>query len=343
MVGSSHLLGCAALLMVALAGTAVPAAAQAPTTVQTVPRIPGIDIAVDGEVARTDHQGLAQFSSAARLTADTINVEPRVRLSQGRRARFSRIRRTDTGYVAAFDVDVLVTVDAATVGGDRIDPDRASRVTLRSPLTGEWRDARIGEQVWLHSSRVVAELGTVRPREVSWSVQRFEIDGRSVVSRGQQRFVPAELPADARTVRVRARLFAVDVTTSDALLGSPTGTQLLLTHPDGQVSRHPLSSAGTARVQDLVPGAYELAVAGSGPLIARPVTISRDQQIDLDVYTWWDVAIAVGVAVLFFAGLAVLGRRRPVTRRTEERIVEPAQATRGRRDHLVDDPPGGRS
>lgn len=333
-----------ALPSVALLGptlTPTPAAAQTASTVQTVPRIPGVRIAVQGEIASTDQQGVAQFSGAVDLSSDTIDVlDTRVRLSPARRARFSKIRRTAEGYAAAFDTDVRVTVDAATVGGAPIDPARASRIELRSPLTGERQSARPGEQVWLHSKRVIAELGTVRPREVPWSVQRLAIDGKQVVSRGQQRFIPADLPRDDRVVVVQARLFAADITAYDTLLGSSTGTAVLLTHPDGSTSRHPLGPDGAVRIPDLVPGAYEVTVAGSGPLIARPVTISRDQQIELDVYTWWDVVILAFIVLLFFAGLAIVGRQRPARPGTPARtIARPTRARAPETDSATDDQP----
>lgn len=317
-----------ALLAAAICvAVALPTAAQAQSgsTIRTVPAVPGIRIEVDGRVTETNEKGVATFTDLVRISGDAVTVLDRdVRLSPGRRARFSKLRPTDAGYVAAFDIDYRVTFDALTVGGERIDTARASRIWLRSPLTGERKSVRVGEDVWLHGKRVVAELGIVRPRDLPWTVQRFAVDGEQVVSPGQQRLVPAALPPDDRVVTVQARLFTADIAVRDALLGTATGAAVLLTHPDGDRTRHALDADGTVSIPDLIPGAYEATVTGSGPHIARPVTVSSDQQIALDVYSWWDVALVVVVAVLFFAGLAVVGRLRRTTARPVPHPVDEA-------------------
>ena len=55
-----------------------------------------------------------------------------------------------------------------------------------------------------------------------------------------------------------------------------------------------------------------MAVKGPGISLTRPVSMSRDQVVDLKVVSYLDVALVLGVVVLAAVLLLWIGRRRSV-------------------------------
>ena len=217
------------------------------------------------------------------------------------RARFDRWyrgRRT-----AALNIDYKVDVGFVDLEGNRVDPSVVSSVTLAG--SNGRRQTFVGGVPWLQGNRVVPESAGRRSTAVSYAVERVVVGGSSVVHRAQQRFFPAQ----DRRVQLRLLLFSARFVVRDALLGFPIGSAVRLEYPSGHVQRHGLTQGADLTIRSLPRGDYRVNVDALGISSSRPVALSGDQQIELQVISWLDVVVVLlGLASL---ALGLLYIRRP--------------------------------
>jgi hypothetical protein len=99
----------------------------------------------------------------------------------------------------------------------------------------------------------------------------------------------------------------------DALFGfTRTGT-VELTFPNGRPQRFQLDKGGWLHLPTVPRGDYVIRVLGPGPHLPAPMTMSRNQTIDVGFFSWLDAVVVLGVALVLAAVLAMVGwfRRRP--------------------------------
>jgi phospholipase C len=292
-----------------------PAAAQARAAsaaeIRTVPAVPGMRFEAAGVRFKADSSGRASLPRGVRraqLRALDTEVAPRVR------ARFDRWYRGRR--IAAISMYHRVRASFVDPSGTAIDPGMVSSVTLRGSDGG--RHVLTGRrQVWLQGNRVVPESGGTKSTAIHYAAERVLVAGSNVVNRGQQRFFPAE----SRTIELRLLLFQVRVTVRDALLGFPIGTAIRLRYPNGEVRREALGPRAELTLTSVPRGDYRVSVDALGLSSSRPIALSRDQELDLQVISWLDVMVAVlGLASV---ALALLFIRRPsrVSRRPERLVA----------------------
>jgi phospholipase C len=292
-----------------------PAAAQARAAsaaeIRTVPAVPGMRFEAAGVRFKADSSGRASLPRGVRraqLRALDTEVAPRVR------ARFDRWYRGRR--IAAISMYHRVRASFVDPSGTAIDPGMVSSVTLRGSDGG--RHVLTGRrQVWLQCNRVVPESGGTKSTAIHYAAERVLVAGSNVVNRGQQRFFPAE----SRTIELRLLLFQVRVTVRDALLGFPIGTAIRLRYPNGEVRREELGPRAELTLTSVPRGDYRVSVDALGLSSSRPVALSRDQELDLQVISWLDVMVVVlGLASV---ALALLFIRRPsrVSRRPERLVA----------------------
>ena len=161
---------------------------------------------------------------------------------------------------------------------------------------------------WLQGNRVIPESGGTKSTAVSYAAQKALVGGSSVVHRGQQRFFPAE----TRTLQLRLLLFSARFEVRDALLGFPIGSAVLLEYPNGRVLRQALGAGGELTLKSLPRGDYRVSVDALGISSSRPIALSGDQNVRLQVISWLDIAIVL-LGLLSIA-LALLYIRRPSRR-----------------------------
>jgi hypothetical protein len=284
-----------------LLAMAAPAAAQAPATIQTVPPVPGMRFELDGVELRADAAGRAHLPPAARGSPRAIATAIR----PGVRARFDRWY--DDGRIAAVDLEHRVGVRFVDLNGNRVDPHAVSSLTLVGS-NGRRYVLRGGEARWLVGNRVIPESGGTRSTAVSYAAERALVGGSSVVHRGQQRFFPAE----SHGPEVRLLLFSARFAVRDALLGFPIGSAVLLEYPDGRVVRRALDADGELMLKALPRGDYRVSVDALGISSSRPIALSGDQDVQLQVISWLDIAIVL--LALGSIALALLFIRRPSAR-----------------------------
>ncbi len=280
--------------------------AASAVTVQTVPPLAGVEVQLGEERGVTGPDGSVTLSVVAREEArEQVVVHTRELAVHDRsRARYSRVMGTNGGRVQlAFDVDYAVNLSFVDRAGAAVEPGLIESLTIKSAL-GERRVVeRVDETMWLHGSRVISTATGPQVRPILWSIEDVSVSGASVVHRAANRFEPAV----AAPTPIELLFFSADFTVRDALLGTVAGTSVDLSFPNGQIRQYSLDAEGRVRIDRLPRGDYHIVVNGSGPVLSRPVSITRDQQVELKFYTWNDVSLAVVVLAFCIGGPIALG------------------------------------
>jgi|SRR5215218_7592988 len=309
----------ALVMVVALAGSPPPGAraAEGPRllTLHTVPRTAGVKIRHHGRTYTTDRRGRVTLTvdvfRRARATAGGFLpfAPPKVlttRLRSGMVARFGGF--FERGRVIGLSLFTRIRLRFVNLQGHSLGDARVSAVRLKS-RTGVQVTLRGDETAQLQASRVIAVPNGVRSKAIEYAVERVEVAGANVVNRAQQRFFPLR----TRELTVPLLLYTARFTSRDALFGYPSGSAVLLTDPDGSTSRIPLRS-GTAETGGLARGDYVVRVDAAGFSFQRPVSLSRDQDVDLAVVSYLDLAVIFGGLIVLAIGLVVAGRPNMRTR-----------------------------
>ena len=190
------------------------------------------------------------------------------------------------------------------LSGKRVDPRVVRSLTLPGS-NGRRHVFRGSKPRWLSGNRVSPESGGTKSTAVSYAAQKALVGGSSVVHRGQQRFFPAE----TRKLQLRLLLFSARFEVRDALLGFPIGSAVLLEYPNGELLRQALGAGGELTLKSLPRGDYRVSVDALGISSSRPIALSGDQDVRLQVISWLDIAIVL--LALGSIALALLYIRRP--------------------------------
>ena len=317
-----------------------PAEAESPFTiapgtirVQTVPPLPGTRFALtrhspDGtalatQTVRADDTGLATFT----LTEPggyVLQASPIRDLdeSRGMRAEFARWSddsfkesrllwvTSNMNLSAGYDVTALVGHSFQDLDGGTVDRSLVGSVTLTSSL-GEQIVLQPGESVWLRASRVVRRLNGLESSKVLYSVKNVLMDGSNVVNEYEQRFYAEP----HKQVPITVALYSMHITTSDAIFGFPVGSAVRLQYTDGRTERLPLGPDHKVSLYSLPRGEYKVKVIGGGISSSPPVALSRNQEVDIRVISYLDIAIVGITGVVVVVGLLAFGRGRTIIRR----------------------------
>ena len=349
MSGRRLLAVAAAVLGMLVLGTAAPARAAGTTlTIKSVPALQGLDFSFDGRHYTTSKNGSVVIPAAPgkhRLVA-----LPWRHADRGVRVAFSRwgddsftAARTVTvagsqtlevGYGEKFlrglsFYDCIGAEDAETKTGcsdDRVrtvHSSEADTITLAN-IIGEKIVLRRGQRAWLEGSRVTRRLNGLEETIITYSVMQVMVSGTNVVNQAQQRYYFAR-PGDRRKVpkgahvrfagrdlHVRLSLYDAKFTTHDLLFRRSVGEGIQLTYPNGQKRLIPLHD-GTATVQSLPRGLYHAVVkTKAGLRMTVPVSLSRNQDMQLKVISYAD--LGTSFLVFLLVSLTLVTARRPTLR-----------------------------
>ncbi len=289
--------------------------------IDTLPPTSGLKITIDGQTMFTRAAGGASFELDD-LTAivDRIEVDADlvVDSSGSLRSQFTRLyRRGPDHYTIAVDRFHPVEFSFRGTNGEPIGADRIEQLNLKSSIGDELNDVDTREPLWVHSQRVVSTQRGPEVRDIEWSVSSAFVRSSNVVNRSQIRFFPAV----QSHLEVPVLFFSMKVSVHDMFFQWDTGERIEFTYPDGDVISHSLTD-GAMALDSLPRGKYEVVVVGSGPKIARPVVLSRNQEMDLEFLSWIDIGV-VGVVGLLFASLPlIIGRRNRLRRSKEETVLD---------------------
>ena len=294
--------------------------------VQTVPSLPGMRFALTPQDApgasemnaTAGDDGIATFfvdePGTYDLTPKGIDgeTETRSEFSRWQDDVFTPDRsvtiRPDVQLMAGFEESFLVSHDFVNAEGASVSPERVDDVSFSSTLGGKYE--MNSDAVWLVGWRVVRSKQGLEAVEVQYSLQSVVIDGSNVVSRSEQRFFPSR---DTHW-HLEVKLFNLDLSAKDAILGFATGKHFKLTYPDGRVEEMSFGPGSRANVTGLARGDYKVEVVGSVYAKTVPIALTRDQVVEVKVIRIWDVVgaalVSVGGALFVF----LIGRS-PIWRR----------------------------
>lgn len=265
-------------------------------TVHTVPALEGILFSLGQESARSDAQGIARIpftpSAPDKPTPGDLQVSDRVE------AQFQRWYGLNATYALFYDIGFSFT----DLAGLPVDRSLITGMTLKNSI-GERFELTNESGITVKGSRVVPLSGGLESKDVYYTVESVTVSGTNVVNRAQQKFLPSE-QIDWNIVLL---FYSADIKVHDALFGFPIGSAVRLEYPDGKVVDVPLSD-GKVRLPSLPRGNYTISVIGPGLTISRPLALSRDQDVSLQLISWLDIALSGGGVLLLMTGLVVLGR-----------------------------------
>jgi hypothetical protein len=324
------------LAMPASPAFAAPPRVSLPGTLnlQTVPAIAGVVVQVDGITALSDANGRVAVRVRNFVGLEQRLVVPAIQVAADRKVTLDRVRGELSGGVTGKVIELGLRTSRLVswrfldrFGGD-VPISRVRSMRLRSN-TGEVVDvdgAALSQPHWVAESRTQQGPGGLVSKQLYYVVDSAVVNGASVVNRAQQRFVPWE----QQQWQVQLLLYRVTFTANDLLFTDRVGHGVELTRPDGSTERLRFGKDGTVAVPDLPRGTYTLKVSGGGVSFARPVSISKDQDVALQVVSYLDlVLIGFAVAVAAF-GLVLLGRPHLMPRLRVPRLGIPRPRIGGR-------------
>jgi hypothetical protein len=286
--------------------------APRPTTLQlvTVPALPHVRVMLDGSTFQTNPVGIARIPHNGLSLAGRLRVKPSS-VADGVRATLSRwneeLTRENLDRITA-RLDVRYRVQIAFVDRQRkpVDLSRVTSLTLRSShgILHTYSTADLEKPIWLHGTRVVSRSGGPEAKDIYYTVDRAIVDGANVVNRAQQRFYPSQ----RRSVKVELLFFRARFSAHDALFRFPMGAAVRLQHPDGHWERYPFGPGAKLELTGLPRGDYWVEVEAAGMSFLRPVSLSRDQVVELEVLSYVDMGAAATLFLVITFGLLLIGR-----------------------------------
>jgi hypothetical protein len=290
--------------------------APAQLEIRTAPALPGTSFVFDGRPFVTGQDGIAHIS-VDRTGVYSLTVGSQGMLAPGVRSAFAGWdddKDTPDRNVqipakapleAGFDMFYLITPKFTQAQHEAVDPQRVSSLTLSSSIGQKVSMDRI-KPTWIQGSHVVAgPEHLLEARPVTYTVESVLVDGANVVNQAQQRF----LPGAKQDLSIDLFLYSAHFSASDALLGFPISSTLVMTYPDGQTRRFALGPGGQVTVNSLARGAYRVQLDSRGLGSARPLALSRDQNVPIMLVSYLDLAIVLGSLGVLALGLLLFGRR----------------------------------
>lgn len=307
------LLGAMIVMLASSAAHAANEPGASDLRIVTAPPIAGAVFFIDGVEHVTDAAGevvvlgagdLSDISS--RLTYLRYEGDPTSDASFTRFYGVGSANRTREVVAQLVKLDE-VQFSFVNLEGDPVPYARIEQMTLKNSVgvVFEFTGRQLLDPQMLPSVRTIASPTGPVTKTLYYTVQSVIIDGTSTVNRSQQKFFPAE----SDEVAVDTQFFHVTVNVSDAFFGFSTGDAVLVRWPDDAQTRH-LVVGGRADLPLLPRGEYEMRVDGAGLVTWRPVSVSRDLVLDLELMSVTDIGAIVVTLITIAVGLIAIGRRR---------------------------------
>jgi hypothetical protein len=297
--------------MGALAAAFAPGAAAAARgiTVETVPQLRGIPIVFDGRVYRTSHGGrvvlpASRTSLRGRLSVRDVRLPGRIKATFAR--WYGNLDRPSNLIRAALDIYYPVRWRFTDLDDLPIRFGRVTAISFKSShgRAHKFEQEDFGRRHWFQGSRVISTPEGPRSKDLYYTVEKVIVDGTNVVNRAQQRFEPVK----RRDLAVRLLFYSAEFSASDALFRFPIGRAVKLTFPNGTVKRYPFGPGAKLTIDRLPRGQYWVVVEGPGMSFLRPLSLSKNQTMPLEVLSWIDIGFVIGVLFAIALGLLLVGR-----------------------------------
>jgi hypothetical protein len=286
--------------------------------IYTVPPTPGVVFKLNNKTYTTDKSGAAniQVNVSGTYSLEVLPIDPKklpsnIRMEFGRwndnvftasrQIYFPRNTRIEAGFTVKYQVN-QVFHDSE---GQLVDPARISSMVIGG--TGTIYTFDKAGPIWLPANRLTRRINErLESEDILYYVKDVTIDGASVVNKGEQRF--RIQPDDVWPVQVL--LYSVKFSARDAMFHFPSGKGVELTYPDGHKKQFMFKSSGAEiTIPSLARGSYSakiIGIGGSAP--ATPLHLSRDQDVELLMLSYLDMAIVLGAPLLIVLLFFFLGR-----------------------------------
>lgn len=300
--------------------------------ISTVPAIEGIPFELDGIVSYTNAAGVVRIQ-VPNWNPDLQSQikSPIHTLPDGRQTDFAQWsnwnRASNANVVARFDISYPISWNFVDLQGDPVDPSRVQEITFKNSVgvLYTFKTDQNGTVQMVHGSRVVPTTEGLIVKPLYYTLQSAIVDGANVVNQNQQRYWPTEKSSWG----IELLFFAAEFQAKDALFGYPLGETVTLVYPSGLVRQEQLDENGYLRLDGLPRGEYQVSVSGPGYSPARPIALSRNQLVELEIVSYLDMAVGAGIVVALALGLLFIGR--PSIYRTPKRWIR--QLVPGGRRH----------
>jgi hypothetical protein len=202
------------------------------------------------------------------------------------------------------DVSYRASIEFYDMDGAPVPPDRITSYTIKGSNGTPYTFTETGPH-WLPASRVTRRAGGLEETQILYSVMDVQVDGSNVVTQAQQRFFiePESL------WKINLLFYSASFTAKDALFGFPLGAGVEVFYPDGRIDTIAFSEDNTAHITGLARGIYQLRVwkaPGFAPM--TPMALSKNQEVDLLVVSYFDMIVVLSSGLLVAAGLILIGR-----------------------------------
>ena len=283
--------------------------------VHVTPPLPNIKFALNNQIFASDDYGVArvEVQKAGKYRLELLPLEtknPDIQMAFGRWG--------DEFFVPSRDIDIPLTKPlnvglevSYQVGqtfvdlkGKPVDRSRVTSITLKGSngATYTFEDTL---PHWIPAGRIIRLNNGLQETKILYSVISVVIDGSNVVSQAQQRFYVHQ--NDIWTVKLL--LYTAKFTAHDALFRFPLGTGIRMEYPDGDVQTFDFSSNQGHTITGLARGIYRVTVTGAdGFAPPTPIALSRNQNVDLMVFSYLDMGVLLGIGILVALGLLFFGR-----------------------------------
>ena len=290
----------------------------AKVAIYTVPPVSGVKFKLNHKIYTSDENGVITLSvntsgvyslEVLPINEDNISSDTQVQFvrwndnvfTANRKVYFPRARRLEAG----FNVNYKMNQMFYDTTGEPVDPARVSSMIIRG--IGNTYTLDGAGPVWLPSNRLIRRVGErLESQEILYYFRDVTIDGANVINRSEQRFHIR--PNDTWPIQVL--LYSVRFTARDAMFHFPIGKGIELTYPDGHVGKFFFDS-GSAQITipSLARGSYSAKITGAGGSAPpTPVHLSRDQDVELLMLSYLDIALIIGVPLCIALAFFFIGR-----------------------------------
>ena len=211
---------------------------------------------------------------------------------------------------AAVDAYVPVRFAFLERSGNPVNPSTIRSMTIKrsdgAVFTLSRKQLRSRRALRMQASRVVALSGGLVSKPLGYRIQSVLVGGNNVVNRSQQGFVPLH----NRQVNVKLLFYSLKVKATDRLFGVGVGSGFTLVLPSGAVRTASFGSGHSQTLPALPRGSYRISAKAWGLSGTQPLSLTRDQVVDLKVFSYFDIAFAAIVALGVAIGLMKIGRGR---------------------------------
>ncbi len=205
-----------------------------------------------------------------------------------------------------FTISEPVTFSFVDSTGAAVDPAMIDSLVIKSN-TGVILDipgTRLADPTLVTALTFEQTRAGFQRKPTVYVVDQVIIDGANVVNSSQQR---ATFDID-RHWRISLLFYGVKLRAHDAFFGSPLGTELVVEAVDGSQQRYALDADGAVVIPRVPRGEYLVSVLGAGYSPPRPIVVSRDQVVELEVISALDIAVVLGFVATSVLALVIVGR-----------------------------------